>query len=217
MMERQEMQAVLSRSAELDRAIRPLLHLQIPPLLHRQHCSRILAAVAHEHAESVRMLIANGNATSALGVLRMQFESLVKAVWTFYAASDAIIERLDTELSSVSSKWADHLPALGVMLEHLEHKGPKIMAQSLRLFKELSWRPLSAFVHGGIHAVSRSSQGYPPSLLEQALRFSNGLLVMTAHLMVALHGHVGPEDIRLTLIHRTFADCLPPHGGLAVV
>ncbi|WP_412034982.1 DUF6988 family protein, partial [Vibrio sp. 1403] len=47
-----------------------------------------MCSVSLEHAESLKILLATRNFTSALGLLRLQFESLVRGMWVLYAASD---------------------------------------------------------------------------------------------------------------------------------
>jgi len=52
-----------------------------------------MCSVAFEHAESVKVLIASGNFTSALGLVRLQYEALVRAMWLLYSASDIAVSR----------------------------------------------------------------------------------------------------------------------------
>ena len=65
-----------------------------------------MCSVAFEHAESFKMLLASRNFTSAVGMLRLQFESLVRGVWVLYAASDIQLSKLTAELNSENSKHA---------------------------------------------------------------------------------------------------------------
>ncbi len=63
-----------------------------------------MCSVAFEHAESTKILIASGNFTSATGLVRLQFEALVRAMWLLYAASDASVSKLMCELTHESEK-----------------------------------------------------------------------------------------------------------------
>ena len=89
--------------------------LELPPYDNspRIISSRALCGVSFEHSESVRVLIRTGNFTSSLGVLRMQYEALVKAIWALYAASENSIFKLQSSLNSKTANWADKIPLLG--------------------------------------------------------------------------------------------------------
>lgn len=68
---------LLNRSAELAKALAEVLTLSPNDDSARTTASSTLCGVSFEHAESVRILIATGNFTSSLGILRMQYEALV--------------------------------------------------------------------------------------------------------------------------------------------
>lgn len=172
--------------------------------------SRILCSVALEHAESAKILIVSGNLTSAVGLLRLQYEALVRAVWLFYAASDRAVEKLAVELTDEKAKKAEKIPMLSEMLSKLEGKAPEEPLSMLQEFKQYSWKPLSSYIHGGIHAIHRHSKGYPAQLLEQALRASNGVSLMVGMLLVILTGNPAQRG-KIKKIQIEFADCLPPH------
>ncbi|GAA5186004.1 hypothetical protein GCM10025772_00590 [Ferrimonas gelatinilytica] len=99
---------------------------------------------------------------------------------------------------------------LGEMLNKLDGKAPQEAVSMLLEFKEYSWKPLSSFVHGGIHAIHRHAAGYPEALLEQALRASNGLSIMVGMFLVILSGDPGQQGA-ITALQQEFADCLPPN------
>jgi hypothetical protein len=202
------MNDLLKRSAELADATAAFL--AAPPYdgSARISSSRTLCEVSFEHAESVRVLLGAGNFTSALGVLRMQYEALVRSVWVLYSASDAAVAKLQSELKHQTANAADKVPALGEMLGALEGKAPLEASKPLAEFKEYAWKPLSSYIHGGIHAVSRHTKGYPVELLTHVAKSSNGLLLMAAMMLVVLSG-----DSRYTgqvaAMQRDFADCCP--------
>jgi len=170
--------------------------------------SRVMCSVAFEHAESAKMLISGGNLTSATGLVRLQYEALVRAMWLLYAASDTAVSKLTSELTQEAADRANKLPMLSEMLEKLQGKAPQEPVNMLLEFREYSWKPLSSFVHGGIHAIHRHSKGYPLTLLEQMVRISNGVSVMVGMLLVILHGG-GEQRGKMPKIQREFADCLP--------
>ncbi|MFK5953111.1 MAG: hypothetical protein QM498_08635, partial [Desulfobacterium sp.] len=58
-----------------------------------------------------------------------------------------------TELNAESARKSQKLPMLSVMLKKLEGQAPQIVLDQLLEFKEYSWKPLSSYIHGGIHAI----------------------------------------------------------------
>ncbi|BEE13393.1 hypothetical protein VAWG004_18960 [Aeromonas veronii] len=202
---------LLSRSAELEKKL--LEFLVLPPFDDSQRImvSRVMCSIAFEHAESAKMLISAGNLTSATGLVRLQYEALVRAMWLLYAATDTDVLKLTSELTQETANKANKankLPMLSEMLEKLQGKSPQEPLDMLREFKEYSWKPLSSFIHGGLHAIHRHSKGYPLPLLEQMVRISNGVSLMVGMLLVILHG--GGEQVgKIPRIQREFADCLP--------
>ena len=176
---------------------------------------RVLCSVALEHAESAKILIVSGNFTSAVGLLRLQYEAFVRAMWLLYAASDVAVEKLAAELTYEGAKKAEKMPMLSEMLRKLEGKAPTEAIGMLLEFKQYSWKPLSSFVHGGIHAINRHSKGYPIQLLEQTLRASNGVSVMVGMLLVIVCGDPAQRG-RIPEVQMNFADCLPPQRAKAL-
>lgn len=118
------MEQLLARSAELAETIAELLGLPTYDASARVASSRILCDVSFEHAGSVRVLLATGTFTSALGMLRMQYEALVKAIWALYSASESSVAKLQRELRQETAAAADRVPSLGEMLAALEGKAP---------------------------------------------------------------------------------------------
>jgi len=141
----------------------------------RIRVAKIMCSVSLEHAESFKILLASRNFTSAISLLRLQFECLVRGMWVLYAASETALGKLTAELNEDSQKRANNLPMLSEMIGQLEKKAPQNAIDPILEFKEYSWKPLSSYVHGGLHAIDRHSKGYPIQILEQALKASNGV------------------------------------------
>ena len=87
-------------------------------------------------------------------------------------------------------------------------KSPSVESVSMPSVIEDQWKPLSSFVHGGLHAIHRHETGYPFPLMHGALRSSNGLLMMAAMLLVILHGGKGQLG-KIPAIQIEFDDALP--------
>ena len=171
-----------------------------------------MCVVAMEHATALRALMALGLPTSAVSLMRLQFEALTRAMWLIYAASDTAIEKLSAPLTLETEQAAKNLPSAKEMIDQIGKRvGQSVPAAAhgmLTQFKGVSWNAMNSFVHGGIHPLRRSADGFPVHLALQVLRNSNGLSTMTGITMAVL---TGDESIvqPMSKIQPAFADCLP--------
>lgn len=169
--------------------------------------SWIMCSVALEHSASLRQLVLNGNYTSAICIMRSQFEALTRALWLFYAASEQKVDNTMALLSERSQN-ADQKPNNSEMITKLEGKAPEQAVQMLKEFRDIQWKALNSYVHGGIHALQRHGAGYPEQLIKDIIKSSNGLLTMTAMMGAILTGNsiIVKDVLRIQLRHK---DCLP--------
>lgn len=203
------LQQLLARSNELDRALTGLLEASYPDERLRIRTARTLCTVSFEHGDSARSLIALGNFTSAMALIRLQYEALVRGMWIHYGgATEEWVAKLAADLTDESARRANSLPSLKEMLDSLNGRCDEVALSMLLEFKEYSWRPLSSFVHGGIHALHRKDRGYPVVLLEQAVRHSNGVAGMVGMLVVLLSANPALKGVIPSIQHE-FADCCP--------
>ncbi|MGZ8159361.1 MAG: DUF6988 family protein [Methylobacter sp.] len=203
-----ELDRVIARSEEFEDELFQLL--QSSSFTNNNKSTAILAMynIAQEHAVSLRELTRLRLLTSAMGILRLQYEAVVKAIWLLYAASDSAIEKLVAPLTPESEQIANNsLPSFSNMMKEIEKRGAPGVHRHLIGFKDNSWRPLNSFVHSGIHAVNRNKDGYPIALLYSAIRQSNNLTHMSA---IALAYLLGNDDLTISvaLIYKKYADCL---------
>lgn len=203
-----ELDQLIARSEEFESELFGLLENSSFSRDEKSTAVLAMCNIALEHANSLRELIRIGLFTSAVGMLRLQYEAVVRSIWVLYAASDNAIAKLVAPLNPETAQVASNsLPVFSAMLKEIEQKGPPGVHRLLSEFKDYSWRPLNSFVHGGIHAVSRQREGYPVGLLEQAMRQSNNLVHMSA-MALACHLNDGGVVMSITAIHTTHADCL---------
>ena len=173
----------------------------------RLHASWIMCMVALEHSNSLRQLVMCGNYTSAICIIRSQFEALTRAAWLFYAANDQKVDNTFSTLSELSQS-ADQKPNNAEMIKALEGKAPVQAAAMFKEFRDGQWKGLNSYVHGGIHALQRHGSGYPVQLVEEIIKSSNGLLTMTAMMAAILTGNeIIIKDI--ARIQHRHKDCLP--------
>ena len=175
----------------------------------RSRVTTTLCGIAFEHANSLRSLITSGNHTSAVALLRPQFEAVTRAVWLHYAATDTAVAKLVAPLTPETEKSAGDSPSMKEMLDAIERKAHPSASQMLARFKEQSWKAMNSFVHGGTHPVNRFGEGYPPPLLVQVLQNSNGLSTMAAMVLALLSGDANIVR-RVSQCQPEFEDCLPP-------
>jgi len=173
----------------------------------RRIASWLMCSIASEHASSVRQLAMCGNYTSAICIIRSQFEALTRGMWLIYAASELNIENTMKTLSELSNR-ADQKPNNADMIKALEGKAPVQAVLMLNEFRDVQWKVLNSYVHGGIHPLQRHGAGYPEQLMKDIIKSSNGLLTMTAMMAAILTGNeLVVKDI--TKIQRRHEGCLP--------
>lgn len=203
---------ILGRSDDLHKAILDLLDEVAFDDSPRGRASCGMCDVSFEHWVSLRMLILAGCPTSAVSLMRLQFEALVRAMWLLYVASELAVEKLTSPLTSESEQAAKNLPTVNQMLDEIA-KGvgatvPAAAHQMLSDFRDVQIKALNSFVHGGIHPLHRQSQGYPLPLILQVVQSANALATMSAMTLAILSGD---ETVTKSMRHiqRGFEDCLP--------
>lgn len=204
-----DLNQLLGRSAELEARVAGFLDLPLFDDAPRLQAVRSVASLGFEHAQSLKYLTAAGLCTSAAVLLRVQYESLVRAIWMHHCATDQEVVLILAELTREMAKQASKIPMLSRMLDDIEAKAPHVPVASLREFKHYSWKPLSSYVHGGIHAVHRHGRGFPMELALMQIRHSNGLLGLAGNLLLIIAG-VPAEAGVMARTYKEFADCLPP-------
>lgn len=199
---------LLEKSIELERLISCLLDLGTHDKSPRSDSSRIICSISIEHSISLKRLIDMQLFTSAMALMRLQYEAIVRAQWIYHVANESEILQVSNELTPETSKSGNKLPMLSEMLNKLERSNlsPSTL-NMLKECKEYSWKPTSSFIHCGIHAVNRHDKGYPVWLVDQTIRQSNGLLFMAGMMLAQLaQNKQAANKIRELQFH--FADCL---------
>lgn len=115
---------LLARSAEYEDVMYEYHSLPTPDKSQKAKLAKIMCSISFEHSQSLKMLLASGNFTSAVCLLRLQYESYVRSVWVYYAAKDSEVNKLAATLDQHSAKRANKLPMLSNMIEDLEEKPP---------------------------------------------------------------------------------------------
>ena len=203
-----ELDRLIARSEQLEAELFGLFDPSEFPGDDKSSAVLAMCNLSLEHANALRALLRVALPTSAMAMLRLQYEALVRVIWVLYVAPDSMLAKLVAPLTPESAHAASNsLPTFSTMLKEIEKHGPPAVHRHLSEFKDYSWRPLNSFVHSGIHAVSRQRDGYAVGHLEQAVRQSNNLVHMSA---MALAIHLESADLTRSVAarHRDYADCL---------
>jgi hypothetical protein len=202
------MESLLTKSNLLINEINPIISLGPQQKNKRWLGSWVMCDVALEHAHSLQNLMSIGNCTSAMSLLRLQFDALTRAVWLLWGATDKKVERIMQEFSVDTANADNGLPSHFEMIKQIDGKAPAEATRMLSEFRDLTWKASSSYVHGGIHAMKRHGEGYPIQLLNQIITNSNGLVMLSAVHLATMTGnlHVLGD---ITRIRDTYRDILP--------
>lgn len=174
----------------------------------RLQVSDAACSLALEHWHSARSLLRAALLPSALVVHRAQFEALARSVWVAYAASDESISKLSATLTLDTEQMAKNIPQVAEMMQDLAKKAPPQAYDALSRFKDNSWKALNSYAHAGIHPIRRHRDGYPPELVRNVLRNTNGLAVLSCMQAVVLSGQQPLQRTLLDLADKHRA-CMP--------
>ncbi|KPB13560.1 hypothetical protein AC519_3160 [Pseudomonas savastanoi] len=121
-------------------------------------------------------------------MMRLQYEALTRSVWLLYAATDLQVETLASPLTLDAEHAAKKMPMFAAMLEQIGKTAPEQASRMLLNFKDVNYHAMNSFIHSGIHPLHRHAEGYPATLVEDVLRNSNGLNMMTLQMGMILSG-----------------------------
>ena len=178
---------LLARSRELELEVLSFLDLGTYNKSEKSEASRIACSISIEHSISLKRLIELKLFTSAIALIRLQYEAVVRSQWIYHVASESDISKVWNELTPETADAGNKLPTLSEMIKNLDNSSlSSSTLDMLKECKEYSWKPTSSFIHCGIHAVNRHDKGYPSKLIEQNIRQSNSLLFIAAMMLAQL-------------------------------
>jgi hypothetical protein len=148
-------------------------------------------ALTLEHGQAMRQLVSSQLEASAMTLLRVQHEALLRAIWLLYAASEANVDALAAPRTMATLKKANNLPLTHDLLDQVEKSdAPEVMKRNLRQFRDQSWAGMNSYTHAGLLALGRIGSGHPESHLVQTVQVSNAHSYSACMIMARL---VGPE------------------------
>lgn len=178
----------------------------------RAEAARAAAVLTFEHAHALRVLFEAKTPNSAAGLLRLQYEALLRAAWLLYAATEGQLGKLSVPLTAASAAAAKNIPGANDMLDSLEKQlntEPQLrgLVAPLRELRDSAWVPMNGFVHGGFHALARTQGGFPLQLAIDVVKLSNGMLHLAGRLLAVL---TASDQVirRVDAAYRDFEDVL---------
>jgi hypothetical protein len=214
-MSEEKLKALLDRNADFHKAVQTHVGNLNPFEECRFLVSFQAGLLSLEHATGAFALISINLLPSGYALMRPQYESLVRGIWLLHAASDSWIEKLGEPLTVETAKRANEGPMLAEMLKGLEASStaPQALVGQLKEFRDITWKALNSYAHGGLHPLARTVTGYPAQLTYDVVRNSNAIVALTTQLLSILTGD--PRQMKpVRKLHVEFADCLPILSGL---
>lgn len=138
----------------------------------------IMADISFQHAKSMLKLFDHELNNTAVSILRMQFEAVVRLMWLHFTATDSFIEKYAGPIDS--QKLPQDFPTITEMIDGIKNGKVKGPGEMLDDFKVATWKGMNNHIHNGILSMSRHANSYPEALLKQILKSSNALNLMTA-------------------------------------
>jgi hypothetical protein len=175
----------------------------------RARLTMVFLGLSHEHWMAIRSLAGQGLNHSAIALVRLQFEATLKAFWVWHASTDhwiarcAVVEkRPDGSVIEPPPKRTDDL------FKDIERTAPPGIHALLTQFRQVAWKELNSYVHGGVHALANIGREQPAPFIIELICNSNGVAGLGAMLAASLTGDADRVDAVLTAQY-THIDCLP--------
>jgi len=186
----ERLNSLLKRAALFHDAVRAHVYSLEPAESTRPVVSFQAGLLSLEHGTASLVLIGQGFLSSAYALMRPQFECLVRGIWLLHVATPTWVEKLAEPLSVEAAKRANEGPMLADMLRELDAApdAPKALIAQLKELRDVAWKAMNSYAHGGIHPLSRVVTGYPPQLTYDVVRNSNAVTALSAQLASILSG-----------------------------
>jgi hypothetical protein len=202
-----ELAQMLTLSAAFDDDLMVLLEKAWNNSAKRSVISLAFCKAAVEHAISQRVLIESGLHGTALSLIRLQFETVVRAAWVLHGAKDEWLIKFSSPVADGDFNEPQMGPPVPAMLEAIKIHAPEAALELGRLNETM--KVMHSFVHGGAHLVVNALRGYPPKNLVAVLQNRNLLSLMLSNVIViaSQQPHLKGGVRQLMDAHE---NCMPP-------
>ena len=162
---------LLARSDAMHAALSEAVGTLEVPMVVRATVTMDALMVAEQHGQALRHLLALDLGVSAMGLLRLHYEAVLRAVWALYAASESDLLALAAPLTPGTAKAAKSLGMPGELLDAIDKSAaPPDLKRSLREIRTSSWDIMNSYVHAGIHPLRRHESSHEHELTTGAAR-----------------------------------------------
>lgn len=207
----EELARILSLSERFDDDLFALLETCWNSSSQRLVICMAYCKAAVEHAVSQRVLIGAGLHGTALSLIRLHFESVVRAAWVLHSAKDDWLVKFSTPVPDGELAEPQMGPPVPAMLDAIKLHAPQAARELCRLNETM--KVMHSFVHGGAHLVVHALRGYPPEKLVSVLQNRNLLSLMLTNVIVIASQQ--PQLIGIVRqLGEAHASCMPPHGAV---
>lgn len=197
----------LDGCAALDKDVEKLLAAGWNTSSSRHAITMGFCRAALEHAVSQRVLMGAGHHGTALALMRLHFETTVRAAWVQIGAAEDWVKNFTEPVPIGSLKEPTLGPPIPSMLDAIEARAPDMAREGHRLYQTV--KVMHSFVHGGAHLVVHALRGYPPEKLVDVMRNRNLLCLMLCNVIVVTSGKKDLEG-SVTRLSRVHAEVMPP-------
>ena len=197
----------LDGCAALDKDVEKLLAAGWNTSSSRHAITMGFCRAALEHAVSQRVLMGAGHHGTALALMRLHFETTVRAAWVQIGAAEDWVKNFTEPVPIGSLKEPTLGPPIPSMLDAIEARAPDMAREGRRLYQTV--KVMHSFVHGGAHLVVHALRGYPPEKLVDVMRNRNLLCLMLCNVIVVTSGKKDLEG-SVTRLSRVHAEVMPP-------
>lgn len=202
-----ELPRVHAASEALDADVTALLERGWNISSQRQAVCMAYCKAALEHAISQRVLIGDGLHGTALSLIRLHFESVIRAAWVLYGAKDDWLGKFSAPVLPGDLTEPQMGPPIPAMLDAIAAISPEAALELRRINDTI--KVMHSFVHGGVHLVVHALRGYPPEKLVAVLQNRNLLLLMLSNVIVGASQRSELRTAVRDLMER-HAGCMPP-------
>ena len=203
----EELLRILVACEALDLDVYALLERGWNTSSQRQVICMVYCKAATVHAMSQRVLIEHGLHGSALSLIRLHFETVVRAAWVLHGAKEKWLAKFSAPVPDGDLSEPQMGPPIPAMLEAIAAVAPEAAFELRRLNETVE--VMHSFVHGGAHLVVHALRGYPPENLVSVLQNRNLLSLMLCNVIVVASQEPGLRGAVRGLMDR-HAGCMPP-------
>lgn len=209
-MYKKKLEKLLPRSVEMYEFMADHINRLEPYPTFKHQLSFRSGILCFEHGLAMLRLIEEGLMSSGFGLMRLQYESLVRGFWMMYAENDVWFNKLSAaEKIGPSELKKLETPMLADMLKSLEKtQAPQHILSQLNDFRVLNNTPFNSFTHGGVLALFTNGVGFETKLVYDSMRNANAMAAINMQMMSILTEV--PEAMKpIREMHHRFVDCLP--------